>query len=95
MKDADWLRRHVSTLTDLHESHRAQPWAVSDAPEDFITVMLRGIIGLQFTVDRLVGSWKLNQHRSSADQDGMFAGLNAEPEAGANALAAAMRLTND
>ena len=95
IKDADWLHDHVNALTDLHEDGRSAPWAVSDAPDEFISVMLRGIIGIRFSVDRLVGNWKLNQHRSQADQQGMQARLASEPETGANALATAMRLTND
>ena len=76
MDDADWLRGHVNELTNLHEADRPEPWAVSDAPEDFIKVMLRGIVGVRLTVERLEGSWKLNQHRSEADQRGTITGLS-------------------
>jgi transcriptional regulator len=95
ISDMEWLRWHVTALTELHEANRDAPWAASDAPDDYIAVMLRGIIGIRLTVDRLAGSWKLNQHRSQADQQGMSKGLAAEPDAGAQALASAMQLTND
>ena len=91
--DADWLRAHVSALTDLHEAGRAAPWAVSDAPDKYITAMLRGIIGIQLTVDRLEGSWKLNQHRTDADQAGAIDGLAAEADPVAQALGKVMQLT--
>jgi transcriptional regulator len=47
MPDAVWLRRHVGELTDQQERSEAQPWAVSDAPERYVEVMLRGIVGFR------------------------------------------------
>ncbi|NNE25100.1 MAG: FMN-binding negative transcriptional regulator [Rhizobiales bacterium] len=78
--DADWVREHVNALTNLHEASRPEPWAVSDAPDDYITVMLRGIVGVRLSVERLDGSWKLNQHRSEDDQRSTIAGLYGEDD---------------
>lgn len=90
MDDADWLLEHVNELTNLHEADRTEPWAVSDAPEDFIKVMLRGIVGVRLKVERLEGSWKLNQHRSEADQRGTIAGLSDENDQQARRLSVEM-----
>ena len=87
VEDAPWLHDLVTRLTQHHESPRAQPWAVSDAPEDYVQQMLRAIVGIQIPVDRLIGKWKVSQNRSTADRLGMARGL-AE-EAG-NPQAAAM-----
>ena len=46
-EDADRLLEVVTRLTGLHEGSRADPWAVSDAPEPFIRSQLRGIVGLR------------------------------------------------
>jgi len=78
--DADWVRGHVNALTNLHEANRPGPWAVSDAPDDYITVMLRGIVGVRLTVERMDGNWKLNQHRSEDDQRRTIAGLYGEDD---------------
>ena len=43
--DAAWLRDLVSRLTASQESARPQPWAVNDAPADYLDGMLRGIVG--------------------------------------------------
>ena len=48
MNDADWLRRHVGELTAQQEKTEARPWAVSDAPDRYVEVMLRGIVGFRF-----------------------------------------------
>ncbi|WFU40289.1 FMN-binding negative transcriptional regulator [Bradyrhizobium sp. CB82] len=67
----------VTRLTNKHEGSRAKPWAVSDAPADFITAQLRGIIGVRIPVSRFEGKRKLSQNRPEADRVGVAAGLLA------------------
>lgn len=78
IEDGDHLARHLVQLTDRNETGRADPWSVDDAPEGFVTALSRGIVGLSLRIERLEGTWKLNQHRSDADRAGMIAGLGAE-----------------
>ena len=73
--DADWLRAFVTRLTERHEAPRAQPWAVSDAPEDYIATMLRAIVGIEIVLTSLTGKWKVGQNRSAADRAGVAQGL--------------------
>jgi transcriptional regulator len=75
MNDADWLRRHVTELTVQQEKSEARPWAVSDAPDRFIEVMLRGIVGFRFAIARLEGKWKMSQNRELPDRAGVVKGL--------------------
>ena len=77
----------VTRLTNLHEAKRTQPWAVSDAPENFIQGMLRGIIGIALPITRLEGKLKMSQNRPAADQNGTIDGLRLD---GQQDLAAAM-----
>ncbi|MEM8572476.1 MAG: FMN-binding negative transcriptional regulator [Pseudomonadota bacterium] len=91
--DAEWLRAHLDALTATREASRAAPWEVSDAPERFIAGLSRGIVGLRLTVDRLEGSWKINQNKPDADREGTAEGLRtsgAEGAALADALAKRM-----
>lgn len=83
--DAPWLHELVGGLTDTHEAPRAAPWAVSDAPADYVQQMLRAIVGIRIAVDSLVGKWKISQNRDEADRAGVAAGLAAEPDAPASA----------
>jgi len=87
VEDAPWLHDLVSRLTDHHESPRVQPWAVSDAPDDYVQPMLRAIVGIQIPVDKLIGKWKVSQNRSADDRRGVAQGLAREI---ANPQAAAM-----
>jgi transcriptional regulator len=75
MRDADTLRQHVAELTDQQEHSEARPWALTDAPERYIEVMLRGIVGFRFAIARLEGKWKMSQNRETQDCDGVVRGL--------------------
>ncbi|MBT8410964.1 MAG: FMN-binding negative transcriptional regulator [Octadecabacter sp.] len=84
------LHSQLNALTDRHETGRAVPWAVSDAPDDYINARARGIVGLRLHVDQLIGKWKINQGKSDADVAGTEAGLRAEGPDGV-ALAEALK----
>jgi len=91
IEDPAWLRAFVERLTRRHEASRQEPWQVSDAPEEFVEKMLRGIVGLELPIERLVGKSKLSQNRSPADRRGTEAGLRREGGAAGEALADWMR----
>ncbi len=78
--DAERLLKVVTALTDRHESGRAQPWRVSDAPADYIDGMLKAIVGFALPIERLVGKRKLSQNRSAADMAGVRDGLAASAD---------------
>jgi transcriptional regulator len=86
--DADRLLEVVTRLTDLHERPRAEPWAVADAPADFIRAQLKGIVGLRLPIARLEGKRKMSQNRSAADRAGVAGGLAASDRAADRAVAA-------
>ena len=72
--DRAWLLKHVTELSDLHESERAVPWSVSDAPPDFIDSMLKAIVGIEIPISTLVGKWKTSQNRPPPGQIGDHCG---------------------
>ena len=80
MEDGDWKRQHVSELTDQQEAidalrTGARAWALSDAPEDYVQMMLRGIVGFRFKIGRIEGKWKMSQNRDTRDREGVVDGL--------------------
>ena len=77
----------VTRLTVRNETPRAQPWAVSDAPTDFVRGMLNGIVGIALPIVRLQGKVKMSQNRPAADQAGVIEGLRLD---GRDALAEAV-----
>ena len=97
IEDTQWLRAFVTRLTDRHESGRAIPWHVSDAPPDYVDAMLKAIVGIEIEVARVEGKFKLSQNRSAEDRTGVVLGLGADaalqPEA--DALAQAMQAAEE
>ena len=90
IEEPERLLQIVSRLSDQHESGRERPWAVSDAPREYIDSMLRAIVGFALPIRRLEGKWKLGQNRSAADQAGVRDGLAASPSPGDRELATRM-----
>ena len=76
-EDAPSLLRHLNELTDFQETPLPDPWSVADAPPEYIEGMTKAIVGIEISVDRLEGKWKVNQNRSTADQEGVMIGLEA------------------
>jgi transcriptional regulator len=86
----DELHRHVSALTDRMERDADAPWAVSDAPGDYVAKLLNAIVGVRLTVERIEGARKLSQNKSEPDRAGVQAGFSHSPHAAARDLAAEM-----
>ena len=76
-EDHKWLRALVGHLTQKFEAARPNPWKMGDAPQDYLEEMLSKIVGLEITVNRLEGKWKMSQNRSATDKVGVVAGLRA------------------
>jgi transcriptional regulator len=90
VEDSDWLRGLVGRLTNRFEAARAEPWRITDAPDDFLEKQLRAIVGLEIPVTRLVGKWKVSQNRPPEDREGVVKGLREAGDAEAIAMAKAV-----
>ncbi|HRE21185.1 MAG TPA: FMN-binding negative transcriptional regulator [Rhabdaerophilum sp.] len=89
--DPTFVRPQVEALTAAHETGRAEPWAVDDAPERFIEAQMRGIVGLEIPIEAISGKFKLSQNRSADDYMGVQAGLADEADAAGPAMAEFIR----
>ncbi|HTE14084.1 MAG TPA: FMN-binding negative transcriptional regulator [Burkholderiales bacterium] len=74
-EDAEWLRKLVTRLTESQESRGEKPWRVTDAPDDYVDTMLKGIVGIEIPVRHLQGKWKMSQNRLPQDREGVVKGL--------------------
>jgi len=82
VEDRAFLRRHLEELTARHEAGRERPWAVDDAPAEYVAGLERAIVGVEIAITRVEGKWKMSQNRPAADIDGVVRGLAASPRAG-------------
>lgn len=82
-----FLRRQVDDLSRHAEAHVAghtgpedgkqPPWKVSDAPERYIELLSKNIIGIEIKLERLEGKWKMSQEMGEEDRKGVAAGFAA------------------
>ena len=87
----DWLGRLLRRLSDRHEAGNPAPWRMRDLPEAYLAGMLKGIIGLDITVTRLEGKFKLSQNRPAVDRPRVIAALERCSDDDALGVAALMR----
>ncbi|PKO37441.1 MAG: transcriptional regulator [Betaproteobacteria bacterium HGW-Betaproteobacteria-6] len=82
IEDADWLLAQLHALTAEHEGGLPHPWSVDDAPADYIGKMLGAVVGIEISITRLVGKWKVSQNQPAANQASLIAALDGQPMAG-------------
>lgn len=89
-RDPEWIRDVVTRLTQRHEKGRPAPWAVTDAPPDYINGQLRGIVGIELTIATVEAKHKLSQNRGADDRASVAEALRAEARPGAAEISALM-----
>ena len=76
-EDKDWLLGHLNALSDQNEAQFNNPWAVSDAPADYINKMIPAIVGIEINITRISGKWKMSQNKNKADAAGVINGTKS------------------
>jgi transcriptional regulator len=74
--DRDRLLEIVRASTKIQEATNAHPWAVEDAPHEYVDKMLSAIVGFRFEIAELDGAWKFSQNKNDADLHGVIEGLD-------------------
>ncbi|CAO3439434.1 FMN-binding negative transcriptional regulator [Azospirillum argentinense] len=87
-ENADLLLDVVTRLTERHEASRPRPWAVNDAPPEFIQAQLRGIVGVRLPITRIDAKRKMSQNRNSKDRANVKAGLSESDDVREHQVAA-------
>lgn len=88
--DESAVRAIVTDTVYQHESGRAEPWPMQ-LPEEYMSKLLRGIVGFEIAITRLEGKLKLNQNRSAVDTQGVIAGLLGDGDSAGGELATWMK----
>ena len=82
--DPVWIRRQLESMTQEFEAGFPEPWSVSDAPADFTERLITQIIGIEISVTRLQGKWKVSQNQPPENQSSVIKALS---ESGQPAMA--------
>lgn len=94
--NASWLCAQLDALTDHNEASFPEPWAVSDAPPEYIEKIMAAIVGVEMVITKLRGKWKVSQNQPAQNQIGVISGLKASnlPESEAMAALVEARAKN-
>lgn len=76
IEDPAWLLTHLNSLTDTHEAAFESPWSVADAPADYVESIAKGIVGIELTIERLEGKWKVSQNQTGQTRASVVEGLS-------------------
>ena len=91
IEDGAWLLRHVTEISAQQESPYQMQWKTSDAPTQYIAALIRGIVGVRFTVSRVDAKAKMGQNRDARVALGAADGLVARGEGSDVAVSTMMR----
>ncbi|KAK2591221.1 hypothetical protein QQS21_011086 [Conoideocrella luteorostrata] len=81
---SDFLGRQITDLTNHTETSimdytgkngRPGQWNVTDAPEKYIDILKKNIIGIEIQISKLEGKFKMSQEMSKGDRDGVVEGF--------------------
>ena len=67
-------------MTDIQEPTYQSDWKLDDAPEEYVQMMLKAIIGIEIEVKSLVGKFKLSQNRPAEDYEAVLKQLEKSPK---------------
>lgn len=88
VEDRSWLLSHVSELSAQQEAPYTVPWSTSDAPQTYLEMLARGIVGQKLEITRLEGKQKMSQNRPLPDRAGVVQGLGERANGEDNEIAA-------
>ncbi|KAL2855857.1 hypothetical protein BJY01DRAFT_203884 [Aspergillus pseudoustus] len=81
-----FLQTQIGELSRQSETKimgSSSPWEVSDAPTSYVDLLKKNIIGIEITIDRLQGKFKMSQEMGQGDRQGVIKGFqNLGTEAG-------------
>jgi transcriptional regulator len=91
--DKTALRQLLVDLSALQEERLRpkKPWTIDKVPEAKMDALLNAIVGFEMSFDTLEGKFKLSQDKKPEDFDGVVDALETSRNAGAKAVASAMK----
>lgn len=91
-EDEASLREVLRRMVDKYEQPRTPPWRW-DQDTEFTGRMLRDIVGLRMTIERIEAKWKLNQNHPQERRERVIAALEQEGGEANLEIASLMRAT--
>ncbi|AQZ09440.1 hypothetical protein BZL39_A03750 [Zygosaccharomyces parabailii] len=76
--DKEWLLNMLNLMTDQEEGKRPtgenfkEKWKISDAPDSYLNVMLKNIVGLEIEITHIESKFKFDQNKNKIDVSGLI-----------------------
>lgn len=89
-----FLSKQINDLSNMAETQIMaydKPWKVSDAPERYVDLLRKNIIGIEIKVISLGGKFKMSQEMGVEDRDGVANGFEALQTASGDYVAKTVR----
>ncbi|KAL7918534.1 putative FMN-binding domain-containing protein [Trichoderma austrokoningii] len=64
-----------TTMGYTEQDGRPSAWKVADAPEPYLNIMKKNIIGLEIKIEQMGGKFKMSQEMGDGDSDGVIKGF--------------------
>jgi transcriptional regulator len=93
VEEPEALLKLVTRLSARYEEGRREPWSPSQVSSGFVANKLRGIVGFELPIERIVGKKKLSQNLGADDRRSAADALAASGDAESAAVAELMRDT--
>ncbi|CAD6439816.1 0e950a54-ae88-49ed-b301-bb4646c78e53 [Sclerotinia trifoliorum] len=82
-ESGSFLAKQISDLSDHMETSimgygktsETHPWRVADAPERYIELLTKNIIGIEIEITSMAGRFKWSQEKPVKDRDGLIEGF--------------------
>ncbi|PYH91871.1 transcriptional regulator [Aspergillus ellipticus CBS 707.79] len=58
------------------DGDRPQPWKVSDAPERYVELLQRNVVGIEIEIRKVEGKFKMSQEMRPGDREGVVKGVS-------------------
>lgn len=79
----DFLSKQIHDLSQYAETSimgytgvdKPGPWKVTDAPENYVELLRKNIIGIEISIERLEGKFKMSQELRKGDREGVIKGF--------------------
>ncbi|WP_197442171.1 FMN-binding negative transcriptional regulator [Thalassoglobus polymorphus] len=89
--DAQRLEEIVEELVGLMEADQKKAWSMKDAGDDFISQLLRMVIGFTIDIERIEAKFKLSQNHSKERRQLVINALEERTDDDSQQIAALMR----
>lgn len=88
INDEQSLYDILAKTTAKFETQLSPEWTMDDAPEHYISKMLKAIQAVEIPISQLIGKYKCSQNKSEADRLGVIVGLRELDDTQAHKMAA-------